>query len=284
MIFTCISPCKINEFLYITGRRSDGYHDLETLFVVLNYGDPMSFEIIDDDVIELDASFDFPKEQNLIYRAAMLLKVKYGVKKGCRITVDKLLPQGGGLGGGSGNAATVLQVLSVLWDIRLDDEILMQLGMSLGADVPLFIKGVSTFGRGRGEILTPVNYPPRFYLVVNPGCKAQTSALFSSPLLKRDSKPLTYTEHLKHPFENAFTPVVCAQFPQVVSLLQALSCYQDARMSGSGSSCFGSFDNKEACDEAYASFKKKHPDLFCFKASACLENTIKKALREQGFI
>ena len=278
MIFECLSPCKINEFLYITGRRSDGYHNLETLFVVLNFGDHMRFEISEEGQVELVSSFDFPKEQNLIYKAAMLLKTRYHVKQGCSISINKILPQGGGLGGGSGNAATVLQVLSVLWGLNLDDETLINLGITLGADVPLFIKGIPTYGKARGELLTPVAYPRRHYLVVNPGCKVPTALLFKSPLLKRDSTPLSFAEHMQRPFENCFTPVVTASYPQVKTMLSELSSYGEARMSGSGSSCFVSFTDQNKCEKAYAQMKEKHPDLMIFTANSCQHNPVREAL------
>lgn len=276
--FSCISPCKINEFLYITGKRPDGYHNLQTLFVVLNHGDPMTFDITDDGIVDLKTAFDFPKEQNLIYKAAMLLKERYELKMGCLISIDKVLPQGGGLGGGSGNAATVLQVLSHFWGLKLDDETLITLGAALGADVPLFIKGVTTFGQGIGEILTVVSRPERYYLVVNPNCKVPTKELFSSPLLKRDSPNKSFDELLKTPFENCFTPVVTRQYAQVAELLEHLEKYGPARMSGSGSSCFVSFENYDDCNKAFLDFSAHYPDLPIFKAKSCSKNYIKEAL------
>ncbi len=276
--FSCISPCKINEFLYITGKRNDGYHNLQTLFVVLNHGDPMSFDITDDGIVDLKTAFDFPKEQNLIYKAAMLLQERYAVKKGCLISIDKILPQGGGLGGGSANAATVLQVLSHFWGLKLNDETLIKLGATLGADVPLFIKGVTTFGEGIGELLTVVPWPERYYLVVNPNCKVPTKELFASPLLKRDSPQRSFEELLNAPFDNCFTPVVIKQYPQVEKLLEQLEKYGNARMSGSGSSCFVSFADEKSCNEALADFCKKFPNLPIFKAKSCANNYIKEAL------
>ena len=276
--FSCISPCKINEFLYIIGKRPDGYHNLQTLFVVLDYGDPMTFEITDDGIVDLKTAFDFPKEQNLIYKAAMLLKKRYQVKQGCRIAIDKILPQGGGLGGGSGNAATVLQVLSHLWGLDLDDETLIKLGATLGADVPLFIKGITTFGEGIGERLQEVPWPERYYLVVNPNCKVPTKELFGSPLLKRDSPERTLDELLKAPFENCFTPVVTKAYKEVAQLLQCLEKYGHARMSGSGSSCFVSFENIDDCNRAYQDFSAQHPNMPIFKAKSCSKNYIREAL------
>ena len=276
--FECISPCKINEFLYIIGKRPDGYHNLQTLFVVLNYGDPMRFEITDDGKVDLTTAFDFPKEQNLIYKAAMLLKTRYQIKLGCLISIDKILPQGGGLGGGSGNAATVLLVLSKLWKLDLDDATLIELGASLGADVPLFIKGVTTFGEGIGERLQEVSWPERYYLVVNPNCKVPTKELFGSPLLKRDSTERPLSELLKAPFENCFTPVVTKAYKEVANLLSVLEKYAPARMSGSGSSCFVSFDTEQECNAALKDFSEHYPDLPIFKARSCSKNYIKEAL------
>ncbi len=274
-VFSCISPCKVNDFLYIVGRTSNGYHKLQTLFTVLNYGDTMTFEQIENDVIEVKGPFDFPKEQNLIYKAAVLLKTKYAVKQGIKINVTKRLPEGGGLGGGSGNAATTLLVLNKIWDLNLSKEKLISMGTGLGADVPLFIKGTTTFGQGTGEILQEVKLPIRWYLVVNPGCKVPTKELFASPELKRDSPIRTLEQLLKIPFKNSFTPCVVKRYPLVQKLLDDLSSYGNvACMSGSGSSCFVRFDSKETCTNAFNDFLSKHEGFKVFMAPSCNKNLV----------
>ena len=236
MKFSTVSPCKLNLFLYITGKRPDGYHNLQTLFVILDHGDIMHFETTDDDRVELLTDFGFPVEKNLIYKAAMLLKEQTLCKKGVKISIDKVLPQGGGLGGGSGNAATTLMVLNRLWD--------------LNADVPIFIKGKTCFAEGIGEILEEKSYPEKYYLVATPECKVPTAKLFGSEALKKDSKVRSYEELINSPFENCFTPVVVKEYPEVQTLLDKLSEFGPSFMSGSGSSCFVAFDSIEAALKA----------------------------------
>ena len=256
MKFETLSPCKLNLFLYITGRRPDGYHNLQTLFVILNYGDRMYFETTEDDRIELLTDFGFDYKRNLIYRAAMLLKERYHPSCGVRISIDKTLPQGGGLGGGSANAATTLLVLNRLWGLNLDEDTLISLGYSLGADVPVFIKGTSCFAEGIGEILTPVELPLRYYLVATPDCSVPTKELFASQALKKDYPVRTYEELLKVPFENCFTPVVIREYPEVLKLLKALSAFGTAYMSGSGSSCFVAFEDEISARKAQKEINK----------------------------
>ena len=256
MKFSTVSPCKLNLFLYITGKRPDGYHNLQTLFVILDHGDIMHFETTDDDRVELLTDFGFPVEKNLIYKAAMLLKEQTLCKKGVKISIDKVLPQGGGLGGGSGNAATTLMVLNRLWDLNLKEDSLLKMGTSLGADVPIFIKGKTCFAEGIGEILEEKSYPEKYYLVATPECKVPTAKLFGSEALKKDSKVRTFEELVNAPFENSFTPVVVKEYPEVQTLLDKLSEFGPSFMSGSGSSCFVAFDSIEAAKKAQAKIEK----------------------------
>ena len=227
------SPCKLNLFLYITGKRPDGYHNLQTLFVILDHGDKMTFETSDkNDEVKLLTDFGFPVEKNLIYKAAMLLKQEAHCKKGVNISIDKVLPQGGGLGGGSGNAATTLSVLNKLWDLNLSEDKLIELGASLGADVPIFVKGTTCFAQGIGEILEPVNVENKYYLVATPDCSVPTRVLFASDKLKKDSPVRTFDELLHSRFDNCFTPVVVNEYPLVKELLDTLSEFGTASMSG----------------------------------------------------
>ncbi|MDY6322307.1 MAG: 4-(cytidine 5'-diphospho)-2-C-methyl-D-erythritol kinase [Succinivibrio sp.] len=278
--FSCTSPCKLNEFLYITGRRPDGYHSLQTLFVVLNAGDRLDFETSDNGEITLECSLDIPPEQNLIMKAARLMHAYVKKSCGCRIRAAKRLPAGGGVGGGSGNAATALLVLNRLWKLRLPEEELLALAAGLGADVPIFIKGKTCFAQGTGTELLEIEYPQRWYVVCNPGCKAPTAELFADPHLKRDSKKRSLRELLSAPFENAFTPVVSRRFPEVRELISRLSEFGKARMSGSGSSCFVSFEKEEqarACERALLSEGRS-----AFAAQSCLKNPIIAALDAAG--
>ena len=253
-VFSCISPCKLNLFLYITGRRPDGYHDLQTLFCILNYGDTMHFDITADDKLRLLTDFGFPQEDNLIYKAALLLKDYCHSNKGCDISIDKILPQGGGLGGGSSNAATTLLVLNKLWDLNLPEDELATLGRKLGADVPVFVRGKSAFAEGIGEILTPMTLPKRWYLVYTPKCHVATKVVFADPNLKRDSPKRTLEELLSLPFDNDFTKTVRKNYSEVGHSLDRLVKYGPAFMSGSGSSCFVPFTDESSAKLAQQDF------------------------------
>ena len=261
------SPCKLNLLLYITGKRPDGYHNLQTLFVILDHGDKMTFETSDkNDEVKLLTDFGFPVEKNLIYKAAMLLKQEAHCKKGVNISIDKVLPQGGGLGGGSGNAATTLSVLNKLWDLNLSEDKLIELGASLGADVPIFVKGTTCFAQGIGEILEPVNVENKYYLVATPDCSVPTRVLFASDKLKKDSPVRTFDELLHSRFDNCFTPVVVNEYPLVKELLDTLSEFGTASMSGSGSSCFVAFDSYDHAKCAQMKIDKLNIKSFIAKS------------------
>lgn len=267
MKFEVTSPCKLNLFLYITGKRSDGYHNLETLFVLLDHGDQMTFETSDTkDEVNLLTDFGFPVEKNLIYKAAMLLKKETNCKKGVNISIDKVLPQGGGLGGGSGNAATTLSVLNKLWNLNLPEDKLIKLGTSLGADVPIFIKGTTCFAKGIGEILEPVDIENKYYLVATPDCSVPTKVLFASDKLKKDSPSRSFDELMQTKFDNCFTPVVVNEYPKVKELLDTLSEFGTASMSGSGSSCFVAFDTYDHAKCAQMKIDKLNIKSFIAKS------------------
>lgn len=267
MKFEVTSPCKLNLFLYITGKRSDGYHNLETLFVILDHGDQMTFETSDTkDEVNLLTDFGFPVEKNLIYKAAMLLKKETNCKKGVNISIDKVLPQGGGLGGGSGNAATTLSVLNKLWNLNLPEDKLIKLGTSLGADVPIFIKGTTCFAKGIGEILEPVDIENKYYLVATPDCSVPTKVLFASDKLKKDSPSRSFDELMQTKFDNCFTPVVVNEYPKVKELLDTLSEFGTASMSGSGSSCFVAFDTYDHAKCAQMKIDKLNIKSFIAKS------------------
>ena len=278
MKYNFLSPCKLNIFLYITGKREDGYHNLQTLFVVLDYGDMMHFEITDDGKIELTTDFGFDVKKNLIYRAAKLLQDKTGCMLGASISIDKILPQGGGLGGGSANAATTLLVLNKLWKLDFSEAELIEMGARLGADVPIFIKGTSCFAEGIGEKLIEVDYPQKYYLVVTPDCSVPTARLFSSDKLKKDSPVRSYDELLATPFENCFTPVVIHEYPQVKELLNKLAAYGKSYMSGSGSSCFVEFDDELSANKALSRFKQM--GYKCFVARSVKQSSVLNELLE----
>ncbi len=245
-----LSPCKINLFLYITGRNERGYHNLQTLFALLGFGDDMSFSIRHDGQIALEG-FDFANEDNLIVKAARALEpYKREPALGVRIEVVKRIPMGGGLGGGSSNAATTLMALNKLWQCNLSTDELMQIGAKLGADVPVFIFGRPAFAEGIGEKLTPVALEPQWAVVVTPHEHVDTKEAFSDPNLKRDSPVRTLTELMTLPHHNDFLHTVAKTHPKIGLALDRLVKYGPAQLSGSGSSCFVLFNRQEQALQA----------------------------------
>lgn len=190
---TFAAPAKINLFLHVIGRRSDGYHLLQTVFRLLDFSDQLGFEIRKDDVIKLNKLIaGIPEENDLCVRAAKLLQQKSGTKQGVEIFLTKRIPMGGGLGGGSSDAATTLMALNQLWGIGLNREKLIELGLQLGADVPVFIFGESAFAEGIGEKLVPITLPSTWYLVLTPSVQISTAEIFSSKELTRNTIPIKY--------------------------------------------------------------------------------------------
>src|SRR5690606_2274086 len=192
---TLPAVAKLNLFLHITGRRSDGYHNLQTLFQLLNVGDELTFSLRQDHVLTLDCNDKaLINNDNLVLRAANLLQQiaqQHGITAGCDIYLDKRLPMGGGLGGGSSDAATTLLGLNKLWQLKLSTKKLAKLGLQLGADVPLFVYGHTAFAEGVGEQLTPVELATKLYLIVTPDCHVSTADIFTHPELTRNSTALT---------------------------------------------------------------------------------------------
>ncbi|MFP1721495.1 4-(cytidine 5'-diphospho)-2-C-methyl-D-erythritol kinase [Lonsdalea quercina] len=245
------SPAKLNLFLYITGRRADGYHDLQTLFQFLDYGDTLTITPRAGEAITLLTKMEgVPVEQNLIVRAAKLLQAHCRQQdlpfSGAEIAIDKQLPMGGGLGGGSSNAATVLVALNYLWQCGLSSEALAELGLGLGADVPVFIRGYAAFAEGVGEALTFVEPEEKWYLVAHPGISISTPEIFNDPDLKRDSPVRTLQSLLAYPFANDCEPVARKRFREVEQLLSWLLEYAPARLTGTGACVFAEFDTESA--------------------------------------
>lgn len=240
------APAKLNLFLYITGRRTDGYHQLQTLFQFIDYCDYLYFKPRIDNTINLITEFEgVAQHDNLIIKAAMLLlnyaqthhlvlPENYGVD----ITIDKILPMGGGLGGGSSNAATILVALNQLWRLAIPVKRLMILGAQLGADVPIFIYGHSAFAEGIGDQLQPVDPIEHWYLVIKPDIAIATAAIFNHPELKRDSKTRDLTTLLTTPYINDCEQVVRQLYPVIDSLISLLSPKAPTRLTGTGSCIF----------------------------------------------
>ncbi|GAP66698.1 4-diphosphocytidyl-2-C-methyl-D-erythritolkinase [Mizugakiibacter sediminis] len=234
------APAKLNLFLRIVGRRADGYHELQTVFRLLDWGDTLRLRVRADGRIERhDALPGVPAEADLCLRAAHLLKEVAGSARGADIALDKRIPMGGGLGGGSSDAATVLVALNELWGTGLGEDALAALGLRLGADVPVFVRGRSAWAEGVGERLTPLELPPRAYVVLDPGVQVPTGPLFQAPELTRNAAPATISRFLSGAAtENAFEPVVRARYPRVAAALDWLGGFGPARLSGSGGCVF----------------------------------------------
>ncbi|WP_159566294.1 4-(cytidine 5'-diphospho)-2-C-methyl-D-erythritol kinase [Budvicia diplopodorum] len=251
------SPAKLNLFLYITGRRSDGYHDLQTLFQFVDYGDTLNFSLRHDGTIRLITPIDgVEDDRNLIIRAAKLLKSASGSSFGVDISIAKILPMGGGLGGGSSNAATVLVALNHLWQCGLSVEQLCKLGLTLGADVPVFIYGHSAFAQGVGEQLQPANPPEKWYLIAHPGVHIPTPTIFSDAELVRNTPKRSLLTLLSSPFSNDCEPIARKRFPEVEQLISWLLQYAPSRLTGTGACVFAEFDTESAARDVL----KKAPE------------------------
>jgi 4-diphosphocytidyl-2-C-methyl-D-erythritol kinase len=246
------APAKLNLFLSIVGRRADGYHELQTVFQLLDFGDQVHVEVRADGSIRRLAEVPGVAEgDDLALRAARLLQQRAGVGAGADIRVDKRIPMGGGLGGGSSDAATVLVALNYLWNAGLDQANLCALALELGADVPLFVGGRSAWAEGVGECLTPLELPPRWYLVVDPGAAVSTAALFADPQLTRAAPRQTISDFVSGlATGNAFEPVVRARHPRVAAALDWLGGIAPARLSGTGGCVFAAFGSRDEAEWA----------------------------------
>ncbi|EJE5203071.1 4-(cytidine 5'-diphospho)-2-C-methyl-D-erythritol kinase [Salmonella enterica] len=245
------SPAKLNLFLYITGQRADGYHTLQTLFQFLDYGDTLHIEPRRDGEIHLLTPVnDVENEDNLIVRAARgLMKAalesgRLPAGSGADISIEKRLPMGGGLGGGSSNAATVLVALNHLWQCGLSVDELAKLGLTLGADVPVFVRGHAAFAEGVGEILTPVNPPEKWYLVAHPGVIIPTPVIFKDPQLPRNTPKRSIDTLLKCEFSNDCEVIARKRFREVDAALSWLLEYAPSRLTGTGACVFAEFDTE----------------------------------------
>ncbi len=236
------APAKLNLFLHITGRRPDGYHLLQTVFQFLDVGDELAFTVTDNArITRVGAVPGVAEEVDLIVRAARLLQRVGKVTQGAVIHIKKRLPLGGGLGGGSSDAATTLVALNRLWGLDFGADRLAELGLQLGADVPVFVRGFAAWGEGVGEQLTPVDLPETWFLVIVPPCQVSTIDVFSHPDLTRDATPITIRNFLSGAGKNVCEPVVKRLYPEVAEAMDWLEGFGAARMSGTGASVFASF-------------------------------------------
>lgn len=240
------APAKLNLFLHITGRRADGYHLLQTVFQFIDRCDWLYFDVRNDGVIRrIEELPGVPPEQDLTLRAAHLLREEAGQPAlGADIRIEKRLPMGGGLGGGSSDAATTLVALNALWGLRLPPQRLAALGLRLGADVPVFVEGHAAWAEGVGEKLIPVTLPEPWYVVLVPACHVSTAEIFSAQELTRDLPPLTIEGFLSGQGRNVCEPVVRGRYPQVAEALDWLARFGPARMTGTGACVFCAFEDE----------------------------------------
>ena len=249
------APAKLNLFLHVTGRRSDGYHLLQTLFRFVDYGDRLRFSPRNDEHIVLTNPLPgVPPESDLTVRAARLLQAEVGCRKGVEITVEKRLPMGGGLGGGSSDAATVLLALNHLWRLGLTKQRLQEIGLTLGADVPVFVFGRNAFAEGVGERLQPMELPPAWYIVLEPPVQVPTAVIFGAPELKRDTAPIQAADWKPGWGGNDLQAVAASRFPAIAEHLRWLAAFGEARMTGSGACVFAEFLQKNAAEHVIDQF------------------------------
>jgi 4-diphosphocytidyl-2-C-methyl-D-erythritol kinase len=247
------APAKLNLFLHVVGRRSDGYHLLQSVFTYLDRGDRLRFRVRLDGVVRrLNDVPGIAPGDDLAVRAGRLLQEASGTTHGVDIELDKRIPMGGGLGGGSSDAATALIALNRLWKTGMPREALLELGACLGADVPFFVFGRSAWVEGIGERLKAVDVPPRWYAILTPPVHVPTRAVFTAPELTRNTEALKMEDFSAQPsdlrFHNDLEPVVTARYPQVREHLQWLRQHGDARMTGSGSCVFAAFASRESAE------------------------------------
>jgi 4-diphosphocytidyl-2-C-methyl-D-erythritol kinase len=274
------APAKLNLFLRIVGRRDDGYHLLQTAFQLLDWGDDVAIRPRSDGrIVRVRGAHGVADRDDLVVRAAQALQQACETPLGADIAVDKRIPQGGGFGGGSSDAATVLVALNWLWQLNLGDSRLQSIGLSLGADVPLFVAGNSAWAEGVGERLTPLRLPQRHFLLLDPGVGVPTGELFQAPDLTRNAAPIKMADFVGGcGFGNAFEPVLRARSPRVDQALQALSVFGTAQLTGSGSGCFVAF---EQAADAEAACRQLAPQWRVWCAPGVVESPLRRALQSR---
>lgn len=272
-------PAKLNLFLHILGRRSDGYHELQTVFQLLDFGDELTLTPTHDRAITLKPQLSgVPAESNLVYRAAQLLQTTTSASLGAIIHLDKRLPMGGGVGGGSSDAATALMGLNLLWDTQLSTAQLAELGKALGADVPVFVHGYSAWAEGIGEHLKPLDLPPKWFVVLIPDCHVSTAEIFSHEGLTRNSKRIKVRAFLEEGGKNDCQSLVESLYPQVKDAVDWLSQFGPAQMSGTGACVFAGFGEESKARHVFA---KRPKQLNGFVAKGVNKSPLHQRLRKQ---
>ncbi|EJL6557343.1 TPA: 4-(cytidine 5'-diphospho)-2-C-methyl-D-erythritol kinase [Vibrio cholerae] len=272
------SPAKLNLFLYITGRRANGYHDLQTLFQFLDHGDELTITANNSGNITLSPALaDVALKDNLIYKAAMALKNAAQSPLGADIQLHKVLPMGGGIGGGSSNAATTLVALNYLWQTGLSDDQLAEIGLALGADVPVFTRGFAAFAEGVGEELSAVEPEEKWYLVVRPAVSIATKDIFTHPQLMRNTPKRDLASLLATPYENDCEKIVRSLYPEVDKQLSWLLQYAPSRLTGTGSCVFAEFSSRK---DAQAVFAQLSDNVLAFVAQGRNVSPLRKTLAD----
>ncbi len=279
---TLPAPAKLNLFLHITGQRDDGYHNLQTVFQLLDYGDTLTITPTDSKDIQFSCTMEeLENSQNLVLRAAQLLFKETGGVSGAHILLKKVLPTGGGLGGGSSDAATTLLGLNRLWNCGLKPDELARLGLALGADVPVFVKGFSAWAEGVGELLQVIDIPERWYLVLTPDCPVSTGEVFSHPQLTRHTPAIKIAGFPFSGSKNDCETLVYSLYPEVKKVLDWLSCISETRMTGTGSSVFAAYETEQEARQALQQARIDLPGLkSAFVARGVNESPLHQALRK----
>jgi 4-diphosphocytidyl-2-C-methyl-D-erythritol kinase len=245
-----LAPAKLNLMLRILGRRGDGYHRLQTVFQFVDHCDRLYIEPrADGQILRASGPAEIPPEQDLVVRAARALAREAGCRAGAEIRVDKRLPMGGGLGGGSSDAATTLHALNRIWATDLPLERLAEIGLELGADVPVFVRGRAAWGEGVGETLDPVELPRPWFLVLAPRVQVSTAAVFSDEGLTRDSAPITLADFLRGDARNDCLATVLAKYPVVAQAYEWLARRADAKLTGTGACLFAALPDRTAAEQ-----------------------------------
>ncbi|WP_108125294.1 4-(cytidine 5'-diphospho)-2-C-methyl-D-erythritol kinase [Saccharospirillum mangrovi] len=273
------APAKLNLMLHITGQRADGYHELQTLFQLLDRGDDLEFSPTLDGRIELSPPLpDVADDDNLIIKAARLLKPYASANAGVAIQLHKRLPMGGGLGGGSSDAATALVALNHLWQCRLSEDQLAELGLSLGADVPVFVRGRSAWAEGVGERLTPVELPEHWFVVLQPGVSVNTARLFADTELTRNTPVSTIRSALAGAGHNDFEAVARKRYPEIELAFTRLAEFGQVRLSGSGASLFLTTQSDMAAQDLLRSILEQYPGYSGFTARGVNQSPLQRSL------
>jgi 4-diphosphocytidyl-2-C-methyl-D-erythritol kinase len=287
----CPAPAKLNLFLHVTGRRPDGYHLLQSVFQLIDHGDTLHFDLrADERIVRTTEVPGVLEEQDLIVRALRALQAEYGrrhgrLPPGIDVAIDKRLPMGGGLGGGSSDAATALMAANHLWQAGLTTPELIALGLPLGADIPFFLFGETAFAEGVGEALQAVDGPDCWYVVIEPGVAVPTAAIFTAPDLTRNTKPIIISDFSRRHEDasdligfgkNDLQDVAAKLFPPVAQAIEWLSGYGAARMTGSGACVFSAFSSKQ---EAEAVRDKVPPQWRAWKAKSLTKHPMKSLLQ-----